>query len=149
MKITTERLVANIIGFGKFSLREPIMGNDDPTTTIPGVTDGSHPGIGLMVVLLLIGTFAFFYGWRKVVGSFGHPVNARKALVGGISTGISFVAFGVLCLLAGQSLWGVLLLVGAAALFGYAAAPVRKLVADMVHHSTKVPPEPPGPVAHV
>lgn len=123
------------------------MGNDDPTTTIPDIAS-SHPNVGLLVVLALIGTFAFFFGWRKVIGSIGHPVNARKALVGGISVGVSFVAFGVLCLSAGQSLWGVLLLVGSALLFGYAATPVRRAVAG-AFHQTKVPPEPPGPVAHV
>jgi len=124
------------------------MGNDDPTTTIPGVTDGG-PNLGLMITLLVLGTFAFFYGWRKVVGSVGHPVDARKALLGGISVGVSFTAFGVLCLLAGQPFWGVLLLVGAVALFGYAAAPVRRAVAEVVHHQAKVPPEPPGPVARI
>lgn len=123
------------------------MGNDDPTTTIPDIAS-SHPNVGLLVVLALIGTFAFFFGWRKVIGSIGHPVNARKALVGGISVGVSFVAFGVLCLSAGQSLWGVLLLVGSVLLFGYAATPVRRAVAG-VFHQTRVPPEPPGPVAHV
>jgi hypothetical protein len=121
------------------------MGND-PTTTIPGVAGGGHLNGGLLVALLLIGAVALFYGWKKLVFSVGHPVNARKALLGGISVGISFVAFGVLCVLAGQVPWGVLLLVGAVALFGYAAAPVRKAVVDVFHHQAK---EPPGPVAHV
>jgi hypothetical protein len=122
------------------------MGNDDPTTTIPGVTDGGlNPG--LLITLLVIGAFAFFFGWRKVIGSIGRPVDSSKALVGGVCTGISFVAFGVLALVAGQPLWGVLLIIGSTALFGYAAAPVRKMVVDIVHHlKTK---EPPGPVAHV
>lgn len=124
------------------------MDGTDPTTTIPGATDGSH--LGLVIILGLIGIFAASVGVRMFIRSLSKPGQTGKAISGGICA-LGTLSFGLLAFVAGSTVVGVLLVLATVGFVSYTIpgvrASVRGIVTDMVHH--KPPTQPPDRVSHI